>query len=101
MYEGAAPPVLRYRIITGAAPGVAAHNAAEGKPAAFERAILAERFQGILGTGWRESAAWRCERTDAQLIELDQNYQRESQYFFNRGAKTVHINHLTICPQAK
>lgn len=50
------PRRLRYRVVTMAAPGVAAEETAYGKPQAFERAMLSECLEGILGTGRGEAA---------------------------------------------
>lgn len=47
---------LRYGIVAVAAPRVAAENAAYGKIETFERAMLAERLKGVLGTCGSETA---------------------------------------------
>ena len=50
------PRRLRYRVVAVAAPGVAAEETAYREPQAFKGAVLAECFQGILGTGRGEAA---------------------------------------------
>lgn len=50
------PRRLRYRVVAVAAPRVATEQTAYGKPQAFERAMLSECLEGILGTGRGEAA---------------------------------------------
>lgn len=38
-------------IMSMATPGVTAADPLEGKPKSFERAVLADGFQGVIGTG--------------------------------------------------
>ena len=76
---------LRNGVITRAAPWVAAEDALEGKPEAFDRTVLAEGFKGVLGAGGCETAYRRLERGDADLVELDQQDERRSQYSLERG----------------
>lgn len=50
------PRRLRYRVVAVAAPGVATEQTAYREPQAFERAMLSECLEGILGTGRGEAA---------------------------------------------
>lgn len=43
--------------------------------------MLAECFERVLRAGGRESAAGLLERRDADLIEPDQEYERENEDF--------------------
>ena len=60
---------------------MAAEDALEGEPEAFEGAVLAEGFEGVLGAGRSVAAGWGSERRDAQLIELYQQHERRDEYF--------------------
>ena len=60
---------------------MAAEDAAERKPEAFEGAVLAEGFKGVLRAGGGKATGWRFERRDAQLIEFYQQDERRHQYF--------------------
>ena len=56
---------------------VAAGDAFEGEPAAFERAVFAHGFNGVLRTSGRVAAARRDKRADAELIKAD---KREKEF---------------------
>lgn len=45
-----------HRVVTVAAPGVAAQDAFDGEPAAFEGAVFFKCFQAVLGAGRRVPA---------------------------------------------
>ena len=83
---------------------MAAEDAADGEIEALERTMLSECLEGVLGTGGGEPAGRRGKRTDARLIELDQEYEGEDQYVlqpavFHAVAPKLHvINHLSRCP---
>lgn len=49
----------------------------------FERAVLAESLQRVLGARGGEPAGWRRERADAQLVELYEHYRRENEDLFD------------------
>ncbi len=51
---------------------MAFQDSAEGKVEAFERAVLAESFEGVLRASGGEAAAWGLERGDADLVEAYQ-----------------------------
>ena len=59
------------------APWVAAEDSPDRQVCAFERAVLAQRLKGVCRACGRESAAWRLERRDADLVESYQQYERE------------------------
>ena len=61
--------ILRYGIVARAAPRVAACDALQGEPTAFEYAILANCLDAILRAGGREAARWRCQWRDTPLIK--------------------------------
>ena len=56
-----------------------AQNASDREVKAFERAVLAECLKCVLGTCRSETAAWRFERRDADLIESYQENERENE----------------------
>ena len=60
---------------------MAAEDAPEGEPEAFEGAILAEGLKGVLRAGGGEATGRRFQRGDAQLIEFYQQDERRRQYF--------------------
>lgn len=71
---------LRYGVVTGTAPGVAAEYAAHGEIRAFEDAVLGDGFHGILAACRGESAHCREHRRDAELVEPyreDENAARD------------------------
>ena len=72
--------LLRYGVVSGAAPGVAAEYAFQGKPAAFEGTVFAEGFQGVLRACGREPAARRGEWRDAEPVEMYQQDERGRQH---------------------
>lgn len=47
---------LRYGIVTGTAPGMAAQQAADGQVEAFEGAVLEDGLSGVFATGGRKAA---------------------------------------------
>ncbi len=59
-------------VVAAAAPGVAAEQAPDCEPEAFEGAVFAECFEGVLGAGGGEAATRRFEGGDADLVEADQ-----------------------------
>ena len=63
---------LRHGVVAGAAPGVAAEDALEGEPEAFEGAVFAEGLKGVLRACGGEAAGGRFQRGDTQLIEFYQ-----------------------------
>lgn len=67
---------LRHRIIAGATEGVAAENAAQGQPAALERAVLAQGIEGVLRAGRGEPAGGGLQRGKADLVEADEQDER-------------------------
>ncbi len=75
--------MLRNGVITASSPGVTAEDAAEGEVEAFEGAVFAEGFEGVLGAGRGEAAAWGLERGDADLIEAYQEDEGGDGDLFN------------------
>ena len=61
--------VLRYGVVTAAAPRVATDYTFQGKQTSFEGSVFFDCFQGILGTGRRKTACGRCMWRDGCLIE--------------------------------
>lgn len=61
---------------------MAAEDAPDGEPGAFEWPVLAKGLDGVLGAGGGEAAARGLERRDAHLIEFHQQYKRENSYAF-------------------
>ena len=55
---------------------MAAQDAAQGKPEAFQRAVFAEGLQGVLGAGRGEAACGWLQRRDADLVKTDEKYER-------------------------
>ena len=49
--------MLRNGVVAAAAPGIAAKDALETEPEAFQRAVFAESLERILGAGRSEPAA--------------------------------------------
>ena len=54
------------------APGMAADDAFEGQPAAFDCAVFAHRFQSILRAGRGIAAARGNQRADSIAVKLNQ-----------------------------
>lgn len=50
---------------------MAATDAAQGKPAATQGTVLADRVDSVMGTAGIETAMWCHQRTDAQAVKLD------------------------------
>ena len=68
------------RVVAGATPGMAAQNAPYRQIGALEGTVLTQRLKRVLGARRGEAAARRFKRRDADLIELNQKYQRENGY---------------------
>lgn len=66
-----------YRIVSVSAPGMAAENATDCQVQPLERAVLAESLKRILRACGGEAAGRLLERRDADLIEADQQHERE------------------------
>ena len=58
-----------HRIIAAPTPGMAAQQASDSKPQAFQRPILSQRLNCILATRRGESARRGRQRRDASLVE--------------------------------
>ena len=54
-----------------------AGQTADGKPEPLQRAVLAQRLEGILRAGGREAARRRGKGRDAELIEAYEHDQRQ------------------------
>ena len=67
------------RVVAMAAPWVAAQDAPDGEPAAFEGAVFFKSFQAVLGTGGRIPAPRSQPWADAPLIELDEYNERDTE----------------------
>lgn len=75
--------LVRYGIMAGASPGVAAENTLYRQPPSFEYPMLAESLQGIAGTGWCIAASCGQERGDKQLVSPDQKDKGGDQQIFH------------------
>src|SRR5690606_12314951 len=64
-------PPRRHGVVTGAAEGVAAPDAAERKPAAAQGAVNLERLERVGGAAWLEPAAMPEERREDEPVEPD------------------------------
>ncbi len=84
---------LRYRVIAAAAPGMATQESADGEVEAFEGAVFAEGFEGVLGTGRGEAAAGLLERGDADLVETYQEDEGRCRSLFDCWNESV----LLLC----
>lgn len=62
-----------------AAPGVATQNAPHGKPHAFERAVFAQRLDGVLRTGGGVATRGGCVGRDEAAIEADGRDEQQRQ----------------------
>lgn len=62
---------------------MAAEQSAGSKVETFERAMLPECLQGILGACRRKAAGWRFERRDADLIETYQENEGTDGYLLD------------------
>ena len=60
---------LRNRVVSGAAPGIAAKDAPDGQAETFDGAVLDDGFLCILRACRCETAGWWGKRTDASLVE--------------------------------
>lgn len=78
-----------YRVVAGAAKGIAAQDSFQRKPSATERTILKQRFFGVLGAGRRVATGGGSERRDAGLIEFDEEQKKPHQPFFEQGPHTL------------
>ncbi len=67
--------LLRHRIIATASPGITAHNALYGKPAAHEQASFLERLYSIMRTGRGIAAGRWQDRGYGYLVDPDQKYK--------------------------
>ena len=74
---------LRNRVVSASAPWMAAEQSAGSKVETFERAMLPECLQGILGACRRKAAGWRFERRDADLIETYQENEGADGYLLD------------------
>lgn len=54
---------------------MAAADAADAEPEAFEQAVLFERFHGIMGAGGREPALGSQQRRNDPLVHTDDRYK--------------------------
>lgn len=62
----------RHGIVTAITQGVAAADALECQPGAFECTVFLERFQRVARAGWREPAMTTQERADGQLVAANE-----------------------------
>lgn len=67
--------LLRHRVVSRTAPGVAAEEPADCQIEPFERTVFLECLQGVYGTGRREAAGVGKIRGDEQFVELDQHHK--------------------------
>ena len=67
----------RHRVVPAAAPGVAAQDALDGQPAAFEHAVLLDGLDGVLRTGGHVAAARGDERRDADAVHVHRQQHDE------------------------
>lgn len=67
---------LWHWVVAVTSPGVAAQDAADGKPGSTNGAVLAKRFNGILATCGSKAARRRCERGYAALVEAYRQYKQ-------------------------
>ena len=74
---------LRNRVVSASAPWMAAEQSAGSKVETFERAMLPECLQSILGACRRKAAGWRFERRDADLIETYQENEGADGYLLD------------------
>ncbi len=70
---------------------MASQKTAHGKVEAFEGAVFAEGFKGILGTCGGEAAAGLLERGDADLVEAYQEDEGRYRYFFYEFKNIAHV----------
>ena len=63
--------VSRDRIVAGTAPWMAAQDALDAQPAAFEDAVFEHGFHHILAARRRIAAGRRRERRDENPVEID------------------------------
>lgn len=85
------PEVLRDRVVTASSPWIASEYSPYSEDESFERAVLAEGLQPVLGTCRSESAACRLEWRNAHLIESDENYKGKAQHFPDGCDCLIHL----------
>ena len=72
---------LRDRVVSAAAPRVAAQYALQRQPESLQGAVFAESLKGILRASRSEAAGRRLQRRDAFAIEEDERDERGAQHF--------------------
>src|SRR5690606_26411934 len=65
-----------HRVITARMPGVAAAQAPHGQPAATQRAVAFNGFDGVVRAAGMEAAAWPEQGADQVLVEPHQAQQQ-------------------------
>ena len=73
-------------------PWMTSEDASDSQIKSFERAMFPEGFQGILGAGRSETAAWLLERGKTDLIESYQENERENGCLFQYFKDLMHLS---------
>ena len=74
--------VSRDRIVAGTAPWMAAQDALDAQPAAFEDTVFEHSLHHVLTAGRRVAAGRRGERRDKDPIEVDRDQEDLPQHYF-------------------
>lgn len=83
--------VLRYGVVTAAAPRMTTNYTFYGKQASFECSVFFYRFQGVLRTGGCKSASGRSMWWDGCLIETYQGRENVLRNFFQQGFHSIFL----------
>ena len=73
---------LWHGVITGATPGMAAQDALDAQPTAFEDTVFEYGFHHILAASRRVAAGRRCKRRDEHAVEIDRYQKQLTQHYF-------------------
>ena len=76
--------ILRYGVVSRAAPGVAAEDAFDAEPAAFENPVFEYCLHHILAARRRVTAGRRRERGDKDPVEIDGEEEHLAEHDFPR-----------------
>ena len=81
---------LRHRIIATTTPWIAGKHALESQPAAFERTMLANGLNAVIGAGGRIAAGASNERRQCPLIQFDETDHDSGECFGNISEERFH-----------